>query len=70
MYTIQVEGHLDPRYSSWFENMTVSTSFSGEVPTTLLSGALSDQAALHGLLDKLRAMGIVLLNVNRLEPPA
>ncbi len=67
-YEIQVEGHLDQRYTSVFGGFDLRLAFHGEEPITVLSGPLPDQAALHGLLDQLQALGIVLLSVNRLEP--
>lgn len=64
-YTIQVAGHLDPRYAHWFEDMTVSTGFADEEPVTVLCGVLPDQAALYGVLGKLQAMNIPLLSVSQ-----
>lgn len=65
IYTIEVSGHLDPRYMHWFEDMTIVASFVNEEPITILRGSLVDQAALYGLLGKLQAMNIPLLAINR-----
>lgn len=59
---IRVQGHLDPRWSAWFDGLTVTTEPDG---TTLIHGPVPDQAALFGLLQKLRDMGLPLLSVNR-----
>jgi hypothetical protein len=63
-YQIKVKGRLDPSWSSWFDNMTM-TFEKGE---TIISGAVADQAALHGLLTKVRDLGLTLIDVRRLEP--
>lgn len=60
-YAIRVEGHLAADWSDWFEGLTVCQETNGE---TVLSGLL-DQAALHGVLAKVRDLGLVLLAVNR-----
>ena len=57
---IRIEGHLGPHWSSWFEGLAVTLEDNGE---TLLSGPLVDQAALHGLMRKVRDLGIPLLSV-------
>ncbi len=64
-YRIRVRGHLGPVWSSWFENLTVSQLRDG---TTELVGPLTDQAALFGLLTRLRDLGATLLLVERLPP--
>ena len=64
LYRIKVEGHLDPYWSEWFDGMTVSPQEGGD---TLLTGAVRDQSALHGLLVKIRDMGLPLLMVERLD---
>ena len=58
-YQIRVEGHLDQR---WLEGLEVSLCSEGE---TVISGAL-DQAALHGILDRVRDLGVVLISVERI----
>lgn len=63
-YAIRVKGHLDPRWSEWFEGLTVTHTESGE---TCLSGPVADQAALHGLLAKVRDLNLTLISVNWIE---
>ena len=62
-YRITIQGHLHPRWSEWFENLTISQQPDG---TTTLSGPVADQAALYGLILKLRDMGLPLLAVQSL----
>ena len=62
-YQIQVRGTLDPRWSIWFDQMAISHDAEGN---TLLAGPVRDQAALYGLLNRLRDMGLTLLMVARL----
>ncbi len=59
-YVITIQGHLDERWSAWFDGMTITTTARGE---TLLTGPVIDQAALHGLLMKIRDLGLPLLAV-------
>jgi hypothetical protein len=61
-YEIRVEGTLDSRWSEWFEGMQI-TNRGGE---TILSGALRDQPALHGVLERLRDFGLCVTTVRRL----
>jgi hypothetical protein len=61
VYEIRVKGHLDSRWSAWFDGLTITNLPHGEA---LLSGALADQAALHGVLMKVRDLGLPLLAVN------
>ena len=63
-YAITVKGHLDPRWSEWFEGLTMAHTESGE---TILSGSVADQAALHGLLMRIRDLNLTLIAVNRGE---
>jgi hypothetical protein len=63
-YVIRVKGHLAPRWAEWFEGLTMTYTASGE---TILSGPIADQAALHGVLDKVRDLNVVLISVNRIE---
>jgi hypothetical protein len=60
-YEIKVKGELDTRWSDWFEGLTL-THLEGE--ETLLAGPLPDQAALHGLLEKIRDLNLTLISVN------
>ena len=62
-YCITIQGHLHPRWSEWFENLNISQQPDG---TTTLSGPVADQAALYGLIIKLRDMGLPLLAVQSL----
>jgi hypothetical protein len=62
-YAIRVEGHLDARWSAWFDGLTVTTQKDG---TTLVEGQVADQAALFGLLQKMRDIGLPLLSVTQL----
>jgi len=64
IYQIKVNGRLDQSWSSWFDDMTL-TFEKGE---TIISGAVADQAALHGLLAKVRDLGLTLIDVRRVEP--
>jgi len=63
-YEIKVEGHLDEHWSHWFGDLTVTQDEHGN---TILSGPVADQAALHGLLIKVRNLGLTLLSVHRIE---
>ena len=66
VYRIRVEGHLGPRWSDWFEGMTITPTEGGD---TLLTGPAVDQAALHGLLAKVRDLGMPLISAIRVKPP-
>jgi hypothetical protein len=59
-YEIKVKGHLDPRWSDWFEGLELTDLEGGE---TMLSGPLADQAALHGLLERIRDLNLTLISV-------
>lgn len=63
-YEIRVKGHLDPSWSDWFDGLTITHEDNGE---TLLAGTLTDQAALHGLLNRVSDLGIPLISVNTVE---
>jgi hypothetical protein len=66
-YAIRVEGRLPSRWSAWFDGLVVTTEDDG---TTVISGPVVDQAALHGLLQKLRDIGIPLVSLTQLTPDA
>ncbi len=61
-YEIRVRGHLDSRWAAWFEDLTLTLEENGD---TLISGRVIDQAALFGLLRKVRDAGMPLVSVNR-----
>ena len=61
MYEIRIKGHLDDRWSGWFNDMVIKCTDNGE---TLITGPVNDQAALHGLLKKFRNLGMPLISVN------
>ena len=65
LYEIRIEGHLDDRWADWFGGLTVTLEQEGN---TLLTGPVVDQAALYGLLRKVRDLGMPLLSVNRVKP--
>ena len=60
-YVIRVKGHLDPFWQAWFENLVITHDGDG---TTLLSGPIRDQAALYGILFKMRDLGLTLLELS------
>jgi hypothetical protein len=61
LYEIRLKGHLDNRWADWFEGLTITLAEDGD---TLLTGPVIDQAALYGLLKKIRDLGMVLISVN------
>lgn len=63
-YRIRIEGHLGPQWAEWFEGLSITPEADGN---TLLTGPLPDQAALHGLLKKVRDMGMTLVSINRVD---
>jgi hypothetical protein len=65
IYQIRIKGHLGRQWTDWFEGLTITLEEDGE---TLLTGPVVDDAALHGLLKKVRDLGMPLLSVNRVEP--
>jgi hypothetical protein len=65
VYQIKIKGHLSGEWTDWFEGLTITPEDSGE---TLLTGPVVDQAALHGLLKKVRDLGMPLLSVTCIEP--
>lgn len=65
VYQIRLKGHLDESWVAWFGGLTIVPDDDGE---TVLTGAVADQAALYGLLRKVRDCGLTLLAVNCVEP--
>ena len=65
IYEIRVAGHLSPQWADWFEGLTITLEEDGN---TLLTGPVADQAALHGLLKKVRDLGMSLVSVNQVPP--
>ncbi len=64
-YEIRLKGHLDARWAAWFDGLSLSHERDG---TTVIHGSVVDQAALHGLLRKVRDAGLPLISVIRVEP--
>jgi hypothetical protein len=64
VYQIVVKGHLDSEWSDWFEGLSITLVNSGE---TILTGPVVDQTALHGVLIKIRDLGLPLLSLTRIE---
>jgi hypothetical protein len=67
VYEIRVKGHLDQRWSTWFDGMTVTHELNGD---TALAGPVVDQAALHSLLIKVHTLNLTLISVLRIETDA
>jgi hypothetical protein len=65
-YELRVEGHLDHHWSAWFDELTLTHESDG---TTTLRGLVPDQAALHGLLAKIRDLGVALISVEVIDAP-
>jgi hypothetical protein len=65
LYEIRIKGHLSPQWIDWFGGLALTLEDNGD---TLLSGPVVDQAALHGLLKKVRDLGMPLQSVIRVEP--
>jgi hypothetical protein len=66
IYQIRIAGHVNPQWTGWFGGMNITLLAEGD---TLLTGLVADQAALYGLLRKVRNLGMSLLSVNRVEEP-
>jgi hypothetical protein len=65
VYQIRIKGHLDSQWTDWFGGMSITLEDDGD---TLLTGPVVDQAALHGLLKRVRDLGMPLVSVNPVEP--
>ena len=65
VYQIRLKGHLGPQWADWFEGLTITLEDDGE---TLMTGPVVDQAALHGLLKKVRDLGMPLISAVRVKP--
>lgn len=65
IYQIKIKGHLDRRWTEWFGDVTITLEDNGD---TLMTGQVADQAALHGLLRKVRDLGLPLISVTRSQP--
>jgi hypothetical protein len=64
-YEIRVGGHLSSRWETWFDGLALVPAVDG---TTVIRGSIVDQAALHGVLQKLRDLGVPLISVTQLRP--
>ncbi len=64
MYQIRIKSHLGPEWTDWFEGLTITLEEDGN---TLLTGSMLDQAALYGLLKKVRDLGLLLVSVNPVQ---
>jgi hypothetical protein len=65
IYQIRIKGQLDSQWTDWFGGLTITLEDNGD---TLLTGPVVDQAALHGLLKKVRDLGMPLVSVSPVEP--
>ena len=63
-YEIRLKGHLNTRWATWFDGLTLTTCNDG---TTSIRGLVLDQSALHGLLQRVRDLGVPLISVTRIE---
>jgi len=66
VYQIRLMGHLSPQWTGWFDGLIIRLEDNGD---TLLTGTVIDQAALHGLLKKVRDLGMPLISVNHVNNP-
>ena len=67
LYEIRLAGHLDPRWVAWFDGLAVTAQADG---STVIAGHLADQAALHGILQRVRDLGLTLVSVTQPEDDA
>lgn len=65
VYRITIKGHLDSEWSDWFDGLTITREDNGE---TVLSGPIVDQTALHGILIRIRDLGLPLISLRRIKP--
>ena len=65
IYQIRIKGHLDDQWADWFSGLTITLEENGD---TLLTGPVVDQAALFGLLKKMRDLGLPLVSIDRVDP--
>ncbi|HET7079397.1 MAG TPA: hypothetical protein VFM49_18345 [Chloroflexia bacterium] len=65
LYEIRLKGHLEYRWAAWLEGLTITLEDTGD---TLLTGQVVDQAALHGVLRRVRDLGMPLISVSRVSP--
>jgi hypothetical protein len=64
VYQIRLKGHLEAAWAEWFDGLSITLEGNGD---TLLTGPVADQAALHGLLKKVRDVGLALMSLNQVE---
>ena len=64
-YEIRLKGHLEPRWAAWFDGLSLTKESDG---TTVIRGSAIDQAALHGLLSKVRDLGLPLIALTQVDP--
>jgi hypothetical protein len=67
VYELRISGRLGPSTLTWFEDMTVLVDESSTPVQTIIQGPMRDQAALYGLISRIRDLGLTLLSVNRVE---
>jgi hypothetical protein len=72
-YEIRVQGKVDEKWADWFNGLTfcyeqAPAGASGGIPTTVMTGVIADQAALHGILARIRDLNLRLLSVNQIRP--
>ena len=65
-YELKVEGHLDDHWSRWFDGLSLTRETDG---TTTLRGVVTDQAELHGLLDRIQTLGLELIEIRQVDGP-
>ena len=63
-YEIRIKGHLDSRWAAWFDGLNLTNASDG---TTVIHGLVADQSALHGLLQKVRDVGLPLISVTQVD---